>query len=269
MSVSFPQKALLPLFLFLFVITNGAIFPLLSFIFPIDNNETKIWYEIWRFSLSFSCYFMLQLRNLQITSIILMLFSELSPPFLKVQKLEFSLILSKTTNKNLSSELYHKSLKDAAKVCTWLEKEKHQSSDQRLFFSFLSMSVSFPQKALLPLFLFLFVITNGAIFPLLSFIFPIDNNETKIWYEIWRFSLSFSCYFMLQLRNLQITSIILMLFSELSPPFLKVQKLEFSLILSKTTNKVNLSSELYHKSLKDAAKIKEQGKRRLLFSIQP
>ncbi|XP_071937909.1 uncharacterized protein [Coffea arabica] len=253
MSVSFPQKALLPLFLFLFVITNGAIFPLLSFIFPIDNNETKIWYEIWRFSLSFSCYFMLQLRNLQITSIILMLFSELSPPFLK----------------NLSSELYHKSLKDAAKVCTWLEKEKHQSSDQRLFFSFLSMSVSFPQKALLPLFLFLFVITNGAIFPLLSFIFPIDNNETKIWYEIWRFSLSFSCYFMLQLRNLQITSIILMLFSELSPPFLKVQKLEFSLILSKTTNKVNLSSELYHKSLKDAAKIKEQGKRRLLFSIQP
>ena len=66
-------------------------------------------------------------------------------------------------------------------VCTWLEKEKHQSSDQRLFFSFLSMSVSFPQKALLPLFLFLFVITNGAIFPLLSFIFPIDNNETKIW----------------------------------------------------------------------------------------
>nr|XP_027116192.1 uncharacterized protein LOC113734070 [Coffea arabica]XP_027121235.1 uncharacterized protein LOC113738201 [Coffea arabica] len=100
------------------------------------------------------------------------------------------------------------------------------------------MSVSFPQKALLPLFLFLFVITNGAIFPLLSFIFPIDNNETKIWYEIWRFSLSFSCYFMLQLRNLQITSIILMLFSELSPPFLKVQKLEFSLILSKTTNKV-------------------------------
>ncbi|XP_027151329.1 uncharacterized protein LOC113751498 [Coffea eugenioides] len=90
MSVSLPQKALLPLFLFLFVITNDAIFPLLSFIFPIDNNETKIWYEIWRFSLSFSYYF--------------------------VQKLEFSLILSKTTNKNLSSELYHKSLKDAAKV---------------------------------------------------------------------------------------------------------------------------------------------------------
>ncbi|CDP20167.1 unnamed protein product [Coffea canephora] len=106
------------------------------------------------------------------------------------------------------------------------------------------MSVSLPQKALLPLFLFLLVITNGAIFPLLSFIFPIDNNETKIWYEIWRFSLSFSCYFMLQLRNLQITSIILMLFSELFHPFLKVQKLEFSLILSKTTNKVVRKNKL-------------------------
>nr|XP_027125176.1 uncharacterized protein LOC113741756 [Coffea arabica]XP_027125177.1 uncharacterized protein LOC113741756 [Coffea arabica] len=137
------------------------------------------------------------------------------------------------------------------------------------------MSVSFPQKALLPLFLFLFVITNGAIFPLLSFIFPIDNNETKIWYEIWRFSLSFSCYFMLQLRNLQITSIILMLFSELFPPFLKVQKLEFSLILSKTTNKVVPISVLYvlhcwsSRTTQKKQEIKEQGKRRLLFSIQP